>query len=849
MVHTHQMFPSSVDAQAVPAPRQAIVDARAELTRLVDGRCSVGPRDRLAYARDQWALGMLWVRQGRSPQPPDAVVWPETEAQLVELVKFARSRRFALIPFGAGSGVCGGTWAVNGGIAVDLKRFDAIGDVDETHFTVDVGAGVLGERLEQHLNARGWTLGHFPSSLSMSTVGGWLAARSAGQFSGRYGKIEDMVLSVRAVLGTAEVIETPERPFSGADLLPLLLGSEGTFAAFTRARVRVFPLAGGRAFRAFSFPSVERGVEAMRRLMREGPRPAVMRLYDPFDTAFVGQSRSHPATTPPSERGPLERRLLPSLLRTAARHTLGHPALLNRLQGVLRQSHLILVFEGDGRSVAAQETEARERCLELDGKDLGEQPARDWLRKRYDVSFRLSRLIDSGTFVDTFEVAAPWDQVLEVYSRVRQAAAPWAFVLCHLSHPYPDGCSLYFSFVGSGGDEADMQRRYQELWRVVLPAALSAGANLSHHHGVGLLKARAYLDTLGEGRQVLAQLKSVFDPDGILNPGKLGIIGRVPDRETRASGANFEPHLTPGSVAELTQGLHVLADAGARLNAEATLQRSKLSQVGAMREASMTIDAGAGVSMRELDAHARRAGLTLGTLSPGALTLTVGDFLEGPYAGLRAVPLGRLEPVCTRLEAVAPDGHVFSTPRAPRSAAGPDLAGLVLGGHGRLALVTSATMKCEPLPEREVRVALSCANGADLVMLLRRWLAEGLQLNQVHLGVRDGRSVIEVGCAGSRSGTERDRELLVRMGRVLGATVVDPGLPAVTGEEREVSWRTVQRAVDRGATLTLYRCSLSAAIAVGDVPGLSLSSPSPWSSRAERLFALDPRRVLGGPIT
>jgi alkyldihydroxyacetonephosphate synthase len=135
----------------------------------------------------------------------------------------------------------------------------------------------------------------------------------------------------------------------------------------------------------------------------------------------------------------------------------------------------------------------------------------------------MSRLIDSGTFADTMEVSAPWEKVHDVYERVHEAASQYAFVLCHFSHAYADGCSLYFSFVGSGQSEMDMEQRYERLWTAALGAALSAGANVSHHHGVGLLKARALQDSLGEGRHAMAALKRVFDPDGIMNPGKLGL--------------------------------------------------------------------------------------------------------------------------------------------------------------------------------------------------------------------------------------------------------------------------------------------------------------------------------------
>lgn len=515
---------TSLSVGANPAPRAAVSALSAALSSASGGRLSFELNDRLAYARDMWPLALLWARQGKTPPPPDAVVWPSTEEEVSSLIGLARAHRLAVIPYGAGSGVCGGTWALQGGVTLDLKRFDRIERVDARDRSVVVGAGVMGETLERRLNTHGWTLGHFPSSIATSTVGGWLAARSAGQFSSKYGKIEDMTISARAVLGTGEVLQTPERPFAGPDVLPLLIGSEGTLAAFTSAKLRVFPLPETRAFHGFEFDSLARGLEAIRLIFREGLRPAVVRLYDPFDTAFVGKPGKRPRErVPPSERTAFAQRLLPALLRQVTRQTLGRPALMNQLQRVFRRSRLILMFEGDAPRVQAEHRAATLICRSLQGRDLGDEPGKAWLRKRYDVSFRMSRLIESGTFADTMEVAAPWERVLEVYERVHAAASKWAFVLCHFSHAYAEGCSLYFSFVGSGGSELEMEERYHQLWRAALGAATSAGANVSHHHGVGVLKAQALQDGLGEGRHALRALKGVFDPDGVMNPGKLGL--------------------------------------------------------------------------------------------------------------------------------------------------------------------------------------------------------------------------------------------------------------------------------------------------------------------------------------
>jgi alkyldihydroxyacetonephosphate synthase len=513
---------SPVSAASLPPPSALAQAAAAELAQLLPGRVSLSDQDRLSYARDMWPKAILWIRQGRIPPPPDLVVWPGSEDEVVKVIQLCRRHKLPVIPFGAGSGVCGGVWAVRGGVSLDLKRLESVGPVDGERFAVDAEAGVLGQVLEQKLNAQGYTLGHFPSSIYMSTLGGWLAARSAGQLSSRYGKIEDMVLSVRAVTGRAELVTTPERPYPGPNLNELLLGSEGTLCAFTRARLRVHPLPQLRAFRGFRFRSLEAGLEAIRLLFRDGLRPAVVRLYDPFDTAVASRLKPGAAPEPPpSERGPLRADLLPALARQIVPRALGRPALLNRAADLFRTSLLILMFEGEARRTAREEERARALCEGAGGTDLGEEPGQRWFATRYDVSYQMSSLVDRGMFADTMEVATTWDKVLEVYRKVKEAASPLCFVMCHFSHAYLEGCSLYFSFAGAQDTGDRQERRYDEVWKATLAAASSAGATVSHHHGVGLLKARALHEQLGDGRRMIHALKRALDPDGIMNPGKL----------------------------------------------------------------------------------------------------------------------------------------------------------------------------------------------------------------------------------------------------------------------------------------------------------------------------------------
>ncbi|HYO95165.1 MAG TPA: FAD-binding oxidoreductase, partial [Polyangiaceae bacterium] len=249
----------------------------AALREVVPGaRVSSLAPDLAAYARDLWPRRLIEL-QAREPiaERPAAVVWPESVEHVSALVGFARRQGIALVPFGAGSGVCGAIEAVRGSIVVDVKRFASfsIGHGPE----LDSGAGVLGITLEEALLEAGYTTGHYPSSILCSTVGGWAAARGAGQCSGRYGKIEDMVTFVEAVLGRGEVLRAQRRA-QGPDLVPLLIGSEGTLGIITRVGLRLHPAPAARAFSAFAFDSMQEGMQALRLLYQSGLRPSVARL-------------------------------------------------------------------------------------------------------------------------------------------------------------------------------------------------------------------------------------------------------------------------------------------------------------------------------------------------------------------------------------------------------------------------------------------------------------------------------------------------------------------------------------------------------------------------------------------
>ncbi|NOY91600.1 MAG: FAD-binding oxidoreductase [Deltaproteobacteria bacterium] len=484
------------------------------------GHASVGDADRVAYARDLWPRQQIRTRAGDAAVcPPAVVVWPGSTEEVADVVRYAAERGIPLVPYGAGSGVCGGISPTDDAIVLDVKRMRALREVDESLLLATAEAGMIGQHLEDALDERGFTLGHFPSSIYCSTLGGWVAGRSAGQCSGRYGKIEDMLVGVTCVDGRGEV----RRAGTGFDpgLLPLIIGSEGILGVVTEATFRIAPAAKTRRFASFNFRTVAEGLAGIRAVYQAGLRPAVARLYDPFDSMLArqgGVKQARKQTPDPSSAPGLGLRVLTRALR--------HPGVLNRIINALPGRvtggvMVIFVWEDDARIGDAECAWAKQICARLGGTDTGEEPGRHWLSHRHSVSYRQSPLYAAGAFVDTMEVAATWSRLLPMYEAVLHALSPNVFVMAHFSHAYPDGASIYFSFAGSAKDDASCLELYDRTWRRALRAVIDAGGTLSHHHGVGRSKAPAMRREQGVAVEVVRELARELDPQHVLNPGAL----------------------------------------------------------------------------------------------------------------------------------------------------------------------------------------------------------------------------------------------------------------------------------------------------------------------------------------
>jgi alkyldihydroxyacetonephosphate synthase len=469
--------------------------------------------------RDLWRL-----RHGRVPYAPDYVLFPDSEAQILAIVALADRHRVALVPFGGGSNVAGCLEVQQDDgravAAVNLRRYNRVLAIDRVSGTARVESGILGPELERVLNAEGLTLGHMPDSFPFSTLGGWVATRSSGMLSDGYGNIEDMVLSLRMATpaGTVTTRDVPHAS-NGPDANRLCIGSEGALGIITEVTVCVRPNPPAREFRGYLFPSFEAGIEAMRQCQHAGAMPALTRLNDPMKTQL--SAAFHRKSTG-----------LKALLSAAFK------AYLRRLRGVRFDSVCLLIaaFEGDDRMRAFQRRAVEGIYRRHGGIAVGRGPGESFAEGKFDFPYIRDFLMDKDVLVDVAETSTVWRTIVPLYRdamRVLEdglgAGGRHRWVGCHVSHSYPAGASLYFSFAMTCRDGADgpaepwgEMEHFFAVKRAALDCFAAHGATLSHHHAVGNDHLPWLLaESPVAGGTVVDAVKATLDPNGIMNPGKL----------------------------------------------------------------------------------------------------------------------------------------------------------------------------------------------------------------------------------------------------------------------------------------------------------------------------------------
>jgi alkyldihydroxyacetonephosphate synthase len=455
---------------------------------------------------------LLRIRAGTLAAAPDAVVYPKGHDEVVALLAACAERRLAVVPFGGGSSVVGGVEARRGAdhaglVTLDLTRMDRLLDLDEASRSATFEAGVYGPALEEALAARGFTLGHFPQSFEFSTLGGWLAARGAGQQSNRYGAAAKLLVGARVATPQGEWRTAPfPNSAAGPDLNHLVAGSEGALGVITEARVVVRRLPETRDFASFLFRDWEAGVEAVRAITQDEVPVSMLRLSDADETRFYGAFKEV---------------LRPSSAQRLALGALG-------AAGFDEPCVLLVGFEGSARGVGASRRAVLARCARRGGLYVGRGHGHRWYEQRFAMPYLRDPLMDRGVGIDTLETSTEWSNV-PVLSHAVRAAIDEALrgegarpvILTHISHTYLTGTSLYFTFLFVRDRDDPVGQ-----WRAAKEAASRAisehGGTISHHHGVGTDHAPWLAFEKGPlGVGVLEAAKRRLDPAGIMNPGKL----------------------------------------------------------------------------------------------------------------------------------------------------------------------------------------------------------------------------------------------------------------------------------------------------------------------------------------
>jgi alkyldihydroxyacetonephosphate synthase len=466
---------------------------RSELVDAVGAEyVSADAADRLAHSIDYYWIPEMWHDRGRDNPQPDFIVHPGSAEEVARVLRIANQHRLPVTPWGGGSGSQGGALPMYRGIVLDMKRMNKVLSVDKESLTTTVETGIIAQHMEWELEKLGYSTMHQPASISCATVGGFLAHRGTGVLSTKYGKIEDMVMSLEVVTPRGEVINTLPVPrhASGPDLTQLLVGSEGTLGVITKATLKIHPLPQCRRFHAFLFKDMHQAMLAGAEIMRRRLRPCVIRLYDEAETA----------------------------------------RLIKRVLDIDRRgAYLVFGFDGDPAMVDLEMGQAIGICRKQQPEDLGPELGQTWWDHRYKF-FYPPYMFHLPQAFGTLDTVATFANIEKVYWAMKNAVCadfPEAAFIGHFSHWYEWGCMLYARFIvekpPSDPEEATLY--YNRIWDLAIRAAIREGGVINEHHGVGLKLGRLMKDLYGPAFAVLADIKKTLDPNNIMNPGKMGFSG------------------------------------------------------------------------------------------------------------------------------------------------------------------------------------------------------------------------------------------------------------------------------------------------------------------------------------
>lgn len=492
------------------------------------GQIAADDEQRLIHTYGKSFPDLFRVRRGIVANAPDLVLFPESHEEVERIVAAARQTGVRLVAFGGGTNIVGGVEHLDPSavrVTLDMRRMNRVLDIDRHSWTATIQAGAPGPKLEDDLQALGFSLGHMPDSFEFATLGGWLATRSAGMQSDAYGKIEDMVVALKLVspAGTLTTKLTPKSA-AGPDLDQVVVGSEGVLGVITEAVMKVHPNPAVKDYHGVLFPDFESGSEAIREVIGRRAAPTMFRLQDVDETQLAFSMKS-PSTG------------ISGFIQSQVKKYL-------KAKGYAQPCLMMVGFEGEADYTAEMRRKVLPMLKKHRGFHLGNSVGKTWAKNKFAVPYLRDILMNHGCMVDVAETAAVWSKLMPLYHAARNTIKEQfkkegypGYIGCHISHSYVDGASLYFTFAARqiAGQEFEQYYRFK---RLITQTFMENGGTLTHHHAVGY-EHRPWMERelSRPGLEILRGLKRALDPDNIMNPGKL-ILPAGP--EALASAPEFE---------------------------------------------------------------------------------------------------------------------------------------------------------------------------------------------------------------------------------------------------------------------------------------------------------------------
>lgn len=445
------------------------------------------PEEKKKYIMDWWPAIKKWPDEKITAHLPEKIAVPETVEEVQEAVKYAYEHNLAVVAFGGASGVLGGIVPEKPSLTIDMQKLTGVVEFDLDNHLVTAYAGMFGLELENYLNERGFTLGHYPQSIELATVGGLVATKSSGTFSSKYGSIENIMQCVEVVLPNGEIFTNRNVPRSatGPHIPNLFIGSEGTLGIITKVMLKVWKLPERREFRGVEFDTLEDAILTAREFYRRDIVPAVVRIYNPAEAQ-------------------------------------GHYAKINH-----RSDKILMIIGIVGAETVVPEIlkQVLRTCEARGGFDLGAQIGNNWEQHRYNADWLEEGNAKDTIIADAIEVSGNWTTLPKMYDVISKRLEGkvdklWA----HCSHCYPSGANIYFIVFATGKDKADTLQKYNEIWEIIMQGALEIGGSGAHHHGIGRQRLPWFQEEIGkDSYDILSEIKKAVDPKGAFNPGLLGL--------------------------------------------------------------------------------------------------------------------------------------------------------------------------------------------------------------------------------------------------------------------------------------------------------------------------------------